>query len=181
MHRGVLVCVGAAAAVGAALLPVTAAQAASRNWHGCNRTATTFVANFAGVPAALDANPGLRRTFGDQLPSATFSAVYRAYCADFDGDGDVDRAAQYACCTVSSPSPVVILRNNGASFAIVYKRFGTPIFRIRRSGRKLVLREPKYSSNDANCCPSRYRDRTLRWTGTRIKATTRIRRAPNIG
>jgi len=61
------------------------------------------------------------------------------------------------------------------------KRFGTPIFRIRRSGRKLVLREPKYSSNDPNCCPSRYRDRTLRWTATRIKATTRIRRAPNIG
>ena len=131
MHRGVLVCFGAAAAVGAVLLPVTVAQAAtSRNWHGCNRTATTFAANLAGVPAALDANPGLRRTFGDQLPSATFSAVSRAYCADFDGDGDVDRAAQYACCTVSSPSPVVILRNNGASFAIVYKRFGTPIFRL---------------------------------------------------
>jgi len=72
MHRGVLVCFGAAAAVGAVLLPVTVAQAAtSRNWHGCNRTATTFAANLAGVPAALDANPGLRRTFGDQLPSAS--------------------------------------------------------------------------------------------------------------
>jgi len=181
MLRGVLICVGTAVAAAAALLPPTAAQAASRNWHGCNRAATTFAANLAGVPAALDANPALRRVFGDQLPSATFSAVSRAYCADFDGDGDVDRAAQYVCCTVSSPSPFVVLRNTGASFAIVYKRFGAPIFRIRRSGRKLVLREPKYSSNDANCCPSRYRDRTLRWTGTRIKATTRIRRAPGIG
>jgi len=179
--RAVLRVVGAAAAVGAALLPVTAAEAASRDWHGCSRTATTVAASLAGVPAALDANPRLRSIFGDQLPSATFHTVYRAYCADFDGDGDVDRAAQYACCTVSSPSPVAILRNNGASFEIVYKRFGAPIFRVRRSGRKLVLREPKYSSNDANCCPSRFRDRTLRWTGTRIKATVRIRRAASVG
>jgi len=178
---GSLLLVAAAAVIGALLLPTSAAQAASRNWHGCSRTTTTVAANVAGVPAALDANPGLRSIFGDQLPSATFNTVYRAYCADFDGDGDVDRAAQYACCTVSSPSPVVILRNNGARFAIVYKRLRAPIFRIRRSGRKLVLREPKYSSNDANCCPSRYRDRTLRWTGSRIKATVRIRRAPGIG
>ena len=115
MLRGVLICVGTAVAAAAALLPPTAAQAASRNWHGCNRAATTFAANLAGVPAALDANPALRRVFGDQLPSATFSAVSRAYCADFDGDGDVDRAAQYVCCTVSSPSPFVVLRNTGAS------------------------------------------------------------------
>ena len=174
---GSLLLVAAAAVIGALLLPTSAAQAASRNWHGCSKDATKIAADLAGVPAALDANPGLRSIFGDQLPSATFNAVYRAYCADFDGDGDVDRAAQYACCTVSSPSPVVILRNNGASFAIVYKRLRAPIFRIRRSGRKLVLREPKYSSNDANCCPSSYRDRTLRWTGTRIKATVRTRRA----
>ena len=180
--RGPLLLVAAAAAIGALLLPVTAAQAAaSRNWHGCSRTTTTVAANAAGVPAALDANPRLRSIFLDPPPSAEFPTVSGAYCADFDGDGDVDRAAMYSCCTVSSPSPVVILRNNGASFAIVYKRFGAPIFRIRRLGRKLVLREPKYSSDDANCCPSRFRDRTLRWTGSRIKATVRIRRAPGIG
>lgn len=169
--------IAAAAAIGGLLLPASAAQAASRNWHGCSKDATTVAAATAGVPAALDADPGLRNIFEPQPPSATFTAVYRAYCADFDGDGDVDRAAMYACCTVSSPSPVVILRNNGASFAIVYKRLRAPIFRIRRSGRRLILREPKYSSNDANCCPSHFRDRTLRWTGSRIKATVRIRRA----
>lgn len=52
--------------------------------------------------------------------------------------------------------------------------------RIRRAGRALVVREPKYSPSDANCCPSRYRDRKLRWTGTRFESTIRIRRAPGL-
>ena len=166
----------AVAVVGVALLPVAAAEGASRDWHGCGRDATKAAADLAGVPGVLDADPGLGEVFGGGRPSAVYNGVYRAYCADFDGDGDVDRAAQYVCCTVSSPSPVVILRNNTTSFAIVYKRLRAPVFRIRRGGRKLVLREPKYSPMDANCCPSYFRDRTLRWTGTRIKATVRVRR-----
>jgi hypothetical protein len=170
----------AAAALGALALP-GGAQAASRNWHGCGKAATQLAANLAGVPAALDADAGLARVFGDERPSVAYGSVYRAFCADFDGDGDLDRAAQYACCTVSSPSPVFILRSDVTTFAIAYKRLRAAIFRVRRSGRRLILREPKYSPNDANCCPSHYRDRTLRWTGTRFKVTTKIRRAPHAG
>lgn len=167
-----------AAALASAFLPSGAAEAANRNWHGCSRGATQAAAELAGVPAALDADPRLRNIFGDEPPSRTYNGVRRAYCADFDGDGDIDRAALYACCTVSSPSPVVILRNNRTSFAIVYKRLHAPVLRVRRAGRALVVREPKYSSTDANCCPSRYRDRILRWTGTRFNSTIRVRRAP---
>jgi len=164
-------------ALGVIAPPLSAAQAASRTWKGCSRVATKAAADVAGVPATLDGNPGLRRVFGDQAPSSTFTTVRRAFCADFDGDGDVDRAAMYACCTVSSPSPIVILRNNGTGFAIVYKRLGAPVFSFRRSGRALVLREPKYAASDANCCPSRIRSRRLRWTGSHFKSTVRTRHA----
>jgi len=168
----------ATAVLGAMLSNVTAADAASRNWHGCGKSSTTAAANLAGVPAVMDADSGLGGVFGQDAPSAIYGPVYRAFCADFDGDGDLDRAAEYVCCTVSSPSPIVILRNSGSSFAIAYKKLGNPVFRFRAKGRALVVREPKYSSMDANCCPSHYRERTLRWTGTRFKTTIRIRRAP---
>lgn len=179
-QRWTLTLAAAAAAAGFAL-PAPASQAASRSWQDCGRAATKAAADGAGVPAALDADPGLRRIFAEPSASTTFDSVDRAYCADFDGDGDLDRAALYTCCTVSSPSPFVILRNRGTRFTIAYAKLASPVFRVRRAGRALVLREPRYSRSDANCCPSRYRDSALRWTGKRFKSNVRLRRAPRRG
>jgi len=41
----------------------------------------------------------------------------------------------------------------------------------------LVQREPKYAADDANCCPSQIRERTIHWSGRRFVITLRIRRA----
>jgi len=48
---------------------------------------------------------------------------------------------------------------------------------MRTAGRDLIEREPKYARSDANCCPSRIRERRIHWTGTRFRTTVRLRRA----
>ena len=129
-------------------------------------------------PARMDADPRLQSIFGDDAPSSVLTSVDRSLCADFDGDGDVDRAALYKCCTVSSPSPIAILRNEGgAGYAIAYARLSDAVFSLRAVGRDLVARSPKYAPTDANCCPSRISERRIHWTGTRFKTTVRIRKA----
>jgi hypothetical protein len=153
------------------------ASAATARWWGCGTGPAATAAQAAGVPAALDADPGLRRVFGDDPPSSILEP-YRAFCADFDRDGDVDRALLYACCTVSSPGPYAILRNDGAGrFSVSYARLGDIVFSLRPRGGRLVVRSPKYGPADPNCCPSRLSVRVLRWTGTRWAGRVSVRRA----
>ncbi len=160
-----------------ALAAAAPAPAASRQWHACSKAATKAAAEQAGLPARMDADERLRSIFGEQLPSASLTSIGRSLCADYDGDGDVDRLAMYRCCTVSSPAPFAILRNDGATYAITYARLNDAIFAIRTAGRDVVEREPSYSRTDANCCPSRIRERRIHWTGKRFKTTVRLRKA----
>ena len=168
----------AAIALGAPLVMASASPAASRSWTPCSKAMTKAAAGQAGVPARMDADPRLQSIFGDEAPSSMLTAITRSLCADYDGDGDVDRAALYKCCTVSSPSPIVILRNEGGGdYAIAFARLSDAVFALRTAGRDLVEREPKYARTDPNCCPSQIRERRIHWTGTRFKTTIRIRRA----
>jgi len=176
--RSALTLAVAAIALGASLVASSAAPAASRTWKPCDKALTKAAAGQAGVQAAMDADPRLGSIFGDDAPSSVLKSISRSLCADYDGDGDVDRAALYKCCTVSSPSPIVILRNEGgADYAIAYSRLNDAVFTLRPSGRDLVEREPKYARTDPNCCPSQIRERRIHWTGSRFKTTIRIRRA----
>ena len=125
----------------------------------------------------MDADPRLREIFGGDAPSTVLKTITRSLCADYDGDGDVDRLALYGCCTVSSPAPFAILRNDRTGYAVAYSRLSDIVFAIRTAGRDLIEREPKYARSDANCCPSRIRERRIRWTGTRFSTTVRVRRA----
>jgi hypothetical protein len=168
----------AAAACGAMLIASPAAPAASRTWNACDKALTKAAAGQAGVPARMDADPKLRAIFGNDAPSSVLKTISRSLCADYDGDGDVDRAALYKCCTVSSPSPIVILRNEGrGDYAIAFSRLHDAVFALRTAGRDLIEREPKYASTDPNCCPSQFRERRIHWTGRRFATTVRIRRA----
>jgi hypothetical protein len=126
----------------------------------------------------MDNDPKLQAVFSDTKPSTVYGAPNRALCADYDADGDLDRLAWYRCCTVSSPSPFVIVRNDGATFAIAYARWSDTVFSLRaREPRRLLERMPEYARTDPNCCPSRYRDRTIRWDGKRFRSTVRVVRA----
>jgi hypothetical protein len=158
------------------VLPLSAApaDAASRSWSDCGKAATTEAAAQAGLPARMDADPKLRAVFGEQPPSQTYTRATRAFCADFDGDGDVDRLGLYECCTVSSPAPFAILRNDGGRFAIAYARLSDVVFRMSPGrGRAIVVKTPRYAATDPNCCPSRLTERRITWTGSRFKSTTR--------
>ncbi len=160
-----------------ALVAAPSASAATARWWGCANGPSTTAAQAAGLPAALDADPGLREVFGDEAPTSILR-LYRSLCADFDRDGDVDRAVLYACCTVSSPGPYAILRNDGGgAWATAYARLGDVVFRIAPRGSRLVVRSPKYAPSDANCCPSRLSVRELRFAGGRWVGRVTVRRA----
>jgi hypothetical protein len=165
-----------AAALAALMLAATPASAASRTWKPCSRTATKAAAERAGLPARMDADDRLRVIFGQDRPSSVLTSIGRSLCADYDGDGDVDRLALYRCCTVSSPAPFAILRRDGAAYAIAYARLHDTVFAIRASGRDLVEREPKYAREDANCCPSHVRERRIHWSDRRFETSVRLRR-----
>ncbi len=176
--RNAFTVAAAAIALGAPLVMASASPAASRSWAPCSKAMTKAAAGQAGVPARMDADPKLQSIFGDEAPSSMLTTITRSLCADYDGDGDVDRAALYKCCTVSSPSPIVILRNEGAGdYAIAFARLSDAVFALRTAGRDLIEREPKYARTDPNCCPSQIRERRIHWTGTRFKTTIRIRKA----
>jgi hypothetical protein len=152
------------------------ASAATAKWWACGKAGGGAAAQAAGFPAAMDADPRLRDTFGDDPPS-TLLRVRRSYCADFDRDGDVDRAAIYTCCTVSSPSPYAILRNDGSAWATVYARLSDIVFQLEPRAGRLIVRAPKYAATDPNCYPSRLSVRELRFTHGAWVGHVTVRRA----
>ena len=95
-------------------------------------------------------------------------------CADLDRDGARDMAVLMGCCTVGAWDVLVIFRNTNASWRYSYfaKR---SIFRIHREGRSIILKEPRYRSGDANCCPSSYRHYKVRWTHGRFRLSRATR------
>ena len=82
---------------------------------------------------------------------------------------------------MSSPAPWVVLRRRGSAWQIAYRRLHDTTFKLEGKGARLITTEPRYAHNDANCCPSRLRIGTLRWTGSSFKRTFRIVKAKNPG
>jgi hypothetical protein len=161
-----------------ALLTAPGARGATA-WTSCSKAQGNTAARAAGLGAALNGDPELRGVFGNETPSSTYKTPTTSLCGDFDGDGDVDRALHYQCCTVSSPAPWVVLRRKGSRWQIAYSRLHDATFKLEARGTRLVTTEPRYAASDANCCPSRLRIGTLRWTGTSFKRTLRIVAAPS--
>ena len=163
----------------AALLALVAVPAAgAATWNACSKADGDAAARRAGLSRALNRDPTLRRVFFDVKPSRVYKTPRTSLCGDFDGDGDVDRAVHYQCCTVSSPAPWVVLRRQGSRWRIAYRRLHDTTFKLYGNGTSLMTTEPKYSRSDPNCCPSRLRIGRLRWTGTAFKRSFEIRAAP---
>jgi hypothetical protein len=156
-----------------ATLAADAADAASP-WTKCSRIRGDAAARDAGLVAALNTDPNLKRAFAPQRPSDTYRRPSTSLCGDYDGDGITDRAVHYQCCTVSSPAPWVVLKRRGSRWRIVFRRLHDTTFRLQGEGTRLVTTEPKYAPTDALCCPSQLRIGTLRWTGTAFTRTFRI-------
>lgn len=151
----------------------------ARSWSKCSKTAGNAAAAKAGVRRAMDNDRVLKRVFDGTRPSSIYRRPSTSLCADFNGDGRLDRALHYQCCTVSSPAPWVVLRGGRSGWRIAYKRLSDTTFRLEADGRRLSTTEPKYDfSQDALCCPSQLRIGTLRWTGSSFKRTFVIKRTP---
>jgi hypothetical protein len=165
-------------ALGLAVGLVVAGNArATTPWAKCSIARGNAAAHEAGLVRALDSDRSLKRVFGADRPSETYRRPSTSLCGDFDGDGVIDRAVHYQCCTVSSPAPWVVLRRRGSRWRIVFSRLHDTTFRLEGDGTNLVTTEPKYASTDALCCPSQLRIGTLRWTGSAFKRTFRIQDA----
>ena len=163
-------------ALGAGVLAALAAPPAdaATSWKRCSKAQGNAAARRAGLSHALNSDRGLRRVFRGVKPSGVYRRPRTSLCADFDSDGDTDRAVHYQCCTVSSPAPWVVLRRRGSRWGIAYRRLHDATFKLQGDGTFLMTTEPKYASTDPNCCPSRLRIGRLRWTGTAFKRSFRI-------
>jgi hypothetical protein len=164
-----------AALVGGAIA-APSSSAVTAQWWACAKATSAKTAQAAGFPAAMDADPRLRDVFGTEPPSSILR-LYGSYCADFDRDGDVDRALSYACCTVSSPGPYAILRHDPTGWTTVYARLNDVVFRFAPRGGRLIVRSPKYGPSDANCCPGHISTRELRYSHGKWVGRVTVRRA----
>ncbi len=156
----------------AGTLTANVAPAAAAGW--CPNDAQAFVIASQGSLPALAQRDNV---IGWQ-PYAELDeqSINRRTCRDLDGDGDVDFAIEVACCTVSSPSLVVIYERFGhGGFGIAYRRFA-PVRGFERQGRALIITEPRYTGSDAHCCPSRIAVRKIFHRPGRFTSTTRITR-----
>jgi hypothetical protein len=147
----------------AAAIAAPTSSAVTAKWWPCGKSGTAKAAAAAGLPQAIDADPKLQQIFSGEKPTSILR-LYKSYCADFDRDGDVDRAVDYACCTVSSPSPYAILRHDPTGWTTVYARLSDTVVRFAPRGGRMIAKSPVYGPTDPNCCPGRISTRELRFT-----------------
>jgi hypothetical protein len=170
MRRVLLVAL--ASAIGLLVAGSAPAAAAAAGW--CPNDAQAFqIASEGSLPGLAQ-----RDNVVGWQPYADVGvrSVNSRTCRDLDGDGDLDFAIEIVCCTVSTPSLVVIYeRFDNGGWGIAYRRF-TPVRSFERQGRSIVITEPRYARSDANCCPSRIAVRKILHRPGRFTSITRITR-----
>jgi hypothetical protein len=103
-------------------------------------------------------------------------------CGDITNDGAADALFTVASGGTAGDTRFGVLRGrpDGEPRSLVLYRQGYKIGVARRSRRAFEVLQPHYDADDPNCCPSSFRLRRYRWTGSRFKAgkATRLRTAP---
>lgn len=143
----------------AAVAPATASAAVSAQTPP---PACTEEAANAALDATTILDAPLGRWWsrgGDDEPfdlMTTFT-LEKVLCRDLTGDGVQEMTAYLACCTVTSPRPVVIFEARDGAWTAVHALSGLgrrAIWNLKVVGRELRFRSPIYRRSDANCCPS---------------------------
>jgi hypothetical protein len=94
--------------------------------------------------------------------------VDQVICFDFTRDGRVDVAASIASGGTAGDIGFVVFRRTIRGWAVALKGGGYKLG-IRRLGGDLVLTQPVYRKNDANCCPSGgFNHDRYHWNGSRF-------------
>jgi hypothetical protein len=90
-------------------------------------------------------------------------------CGDVTADGTTD-----AVFTVNSGGTAGDIRfgvyRGGASPKLVLYKRGYKVGVARHDRRSFDVLQPHYGPDDPNCCPSSFRERRYRWSGSRFKA-----------
>jgi hypothetical protein len=94
-------------------------------------------------------------------------------CHDLDGDGAVDMAFSVASGGTAGNQWWIALRHAGGRWRVVHVGNGYKLG-ISRTGRDVVVEQPVFRKNDANCCPSGGFDHVRwRWNGRTLAAVRR--------
>jgi hypothetical protein len=99
-------------------------------------------------------------------------------CGDITADGHADALFTVASGGTAGDTRFGVVRGrpDGSAGPLVLYRQGYNIGIARRRRRAFEVLQPHYAAGDANCCPSSFRLRRYRWTGSRFKAVGRARR-----
>jgi hypothetical protein len=86
-------------------------------------------------------------------------------CGDITNDGDADALFTVASGGTAGDTHFGVFRGD----ALVLYRQGYKVGVARHNRRSFDTLQPHYRSNDANCCPSSFRQRRFTWTGSHFK------------
>ena len=102
-------------------------------------------------------------------------------CGDITNDGDADGLFTLASGGTAGDTRFGVFRGrkDGAPGALVLWRPGYKVGVARRNRRSFDVLQPHYEADDANCCPSSYRQRWFTWTGSHFKRARKAKRLKN--
>jgi hypothetical protein len=92
-------------------------------------------------------------------------------CGDVTNDGGTDALFTLASGGTAGDTHFGVLLGDadGAPGALALYRQGYKIGVARRNRRSFDVLQPHYESDDANCCPSSFRQRRFTWTGSHFR------------
>jgi hypothetical protein len=103
-------------------------------------------------------------------------------CGDVTNDGASDALFTLASGGTAGDTVFGVVRGNpdGTAGGLVLFKQAYKVGVARHNSRSFDVLQPHYGKNDANCCPSSFRQRRYTWTGTRFKAgrTKKLKNAP---
>jgi hypothetical protein len=103
-------------------------------------------------------------------------------CGDVTNDGASDALFTLASGGTAGDTVFGVVRGNpdGTAGGLVLFKQAYKVGVARHNSRSFDVIQPHYGKNDANCCPSSFRQRRYTWTGTRFKAgkTKKLKNAP---
>jgi hypothetical protein len=103
-------------------------------------------------------------------------------CGDVTNDGASDALFTLSSGGTAGDTIFGVVRGNpdGTAGVLVLYKQAYKVGVARHNRRSFDVIQPHYGKNDANCCPSSFRQRRYTWTGTRFKAgkTKKVKKAP---
>jgi hypothetical protein len=99
-------------------------------------------------------------------------------CGDVTSDGHADALFTVASGGTAGDTRFGVFRGNpdGSPGALVLWRPGYKVGVARRNRRSFDVLQPHYDADDANCCPSSFRQRRFTWTGRHFKRGHKVKR-----